>query len=294
MLRRLFTVLFGAADKEEGRSKKFALELPEWTSLDGKVPDGNWVQWKVHGGQFQVESIIPENEYSDFVTNLVQSTGAWSQVERQDSKLVVKIGLNAEDPGRIIGEAPSEVAVYERKLPVSMPRASKVKGILSDNAVARIVVSGLMPPAKVRRENGWEEAPPKSIELSASDLSSFEKLMTRLKTAELLSAAAAQELTKVRQEQRLEQIMDENPVERVSDGLNHFKLPDAELREYMRKADNDLSEQCAIINNMLDAWFSDGTSPAPYYARRLGIILRKSKRKDLDGIFTAEWNRHFS
>lgn len=292
MIKRVLSRFFGSQVGQPPSLTVKTSDLPEWMPVDGALPEGEWVQWKVGGGRFQVIPSISEAEYLVLAGKIVTARGPWARIDRHDGGLAVTVGMDAADAGRLAGHAPAEMASYERNLPNAMPRAAQVKGVLNDGATVRIVVSGLMPTAKIRRANGWEKAPPRSISLTQEDLEALDALISRLRAEPPLSDDEVGRKGKARQDARLARILDGQPIEPTSDGLEHFSLPEAEMRDYMRRADNDLTEQCKIIQRMLDVWFSEGMPPAPYYARRIAVILRKAKRKDLDAEFTAEWARH--
>lgn len=293
MIKKALSRLFGRKYEPAVRPDIAIIQLPEWTVIDGSQPEGNWVQWKIGGGSFQVDPIIPSQKYHQLALRLTDQAKPSVRIVRQEHRLGVVIELGPDDPDELVGYAPNEFADYERGLPEAMPRAAQLKGVLSDGTDVRIVVAGLMPTAKVRREKGWEKAPPRSIVLSSSDIAAFEILLTRLRAVIPISETEAERRRKSNLDAMLSKIEKGQPVESDNYGLGHFSLPEMEMRDYMKQADNSLSEQCKIISNMLDVWFDRGISPAPYYPRRVGIILRKAKRKDLNKVFCSEWDRHF-
>lgn len=289
MIKKALSRLLGRKSEPAAGPDIDFVQLPEWTVIDGSQPEGNWVQWKIGGGSFQVDPIIPSQKYHQLALRLADQAKPSVRIARQERRLGVVIGLGPDGPDELVGYAPNEFADYERGLPEAMPRAAQLKGVLSDGTDVRIVVAGLMPTAKVRRE----KAPPRSVELSSTDIVAFETLLTRLRAVIPISETEAERRRKSNLDAMLSKIDKGQPVESDNYGLGHFSLPEMEMQDYMKQADNSLSEQCKIIFNMLDVWFDRGISPAPYYPRRVGIIFRKAKWKDLNEVFCSEWERHF-
>ena len=66
-----------------------------------------------------------------------------------------------------------------------------------------------------------------------------------------------------------------------------------EFKEHLRSIDNDLSEQVRIVREGVDHYFANGEVPAPYYAWRIAVILRKAKEYELEADFLEGFARHF-
>ena len=62
----------------------------------------------------------------------------------------------------------------------------------------------------------------------------------------------------------------------------------------VKTRNDDLGFQCGVVSGMLDDWLRLGEIAAPHYANRIGIILRKAKRHDLDARFRIAHDRHFA
>lgn len=66
-----------------------------------------------------------------------------------------------------------------------------------------------------------------------------------------------------------------------------------EFREKLAAIDNDLVEQLLIVRSEVDHYFERGEIPAPYYAWRIGVILRKGKEIRLEAEFLSAFAKHF-
>ena len=65
------------------------------------------------------------------------------------------------------------------------------------------------------------------------------------------------------------------------------------FRAFLRSVDNDLAEQVRIVSGIVSQFYSTGLQPAPYYAERIAIILRKGRQWDLESKFLEQWVRLF-
>jgi hypothetical protein len=54
---------------------------------------------------------------------------------------------------------------------------------------------------------------------------------------------------------------------------------------------NDFAFNLEIVGRQLEDLMSLGTWPAPGYAKRIGVLLRRAKQKDLDARFGVVWSR---
>lgn len=65
------------------------------------------------------------------------------------------------------------------------------------------------------------------------------------------------------------------------------------FRRYLRSIDNDLTEQVKICIANVAHFREVGLPPAPYYPRRVAIILRKAQQWDLEVSFVEAWLHAF-
>ena len=66
-----------------------------------------------------------------------------------------------------------------------------------------------------------------------------------------------------------------------------------EFKARLRLIDNDLAEQARIVLEGVENYFKCGEMPAPYYAWRIGVILRKAKAYSLEADFLEAFSSHF-
>lgn len=75
---------------------------------------------------------------------------------------------------------------------------------------------------------------------------------------------------------------------RKNDPLAHLEWGD----EAKKERRSNILENIQVASASFDFWMQAGELPAPAYPRRIGVLLRKAKRIDLDARFTAAWRRH--
>jgi hypothetical protein len=66
-----------------------------------------------------------------------------------------------------------------------------------------------------------------------------------------------------------------------------------EFRAKLRSVDNNLREQIRIVREGVEDYFRTGMMPAPYYAWRVAVILRKAKEFELEADFLEAFSAHF-
>jgi hypothetical protein len=69
---------------------------------------------------------------------------------------------------------------------------------------------------------------------------------------------------------------------------------EAEFRKHLRAIDNDLLEQARIVTEGVHHYFENGEYPAPYYAWRIAVVLRKAKQYQLELEFLEAFSAKFS
>ena len=72
-----------------------------------------------------------------------------------------------------------------------------------------------------------------------------------------------------------------------------FTPDEVEFRERLRTIDNNLAEQVEIVAAAVNFYFRHGEIPAPYYAWRIAVILRKRKEYQREADFLAGFAKHF-
>lgn len=74
--------------------------------------------------------------------------------------------------------------------------------------------------------------------------------------------------------------------------LNFLNRPDAE--DYVKSIRHDLAVNVGIVSDSFRDYLTSGEIPAPGYAWRVCIILKKLKRRDIELRFLRSWARHFA
>jgi hypothetical protein len=69
-------------------------------------------------------------------------------------------------------------------------------------------------------------------------------------------------------------------------------LQRSDAQEYIKSIANDLGAQVKIVSDQISDQLQFGETMAPAYANRIGIILRKAKRKDLSDRFDVAYGKH--
>lgn len=66
-----------------------------------------------------------------------------------------------------------------------------------------------------------------------------------------------------------------------------------EFRAHLASIDNDLSEQVRIVAEGIEHYFKNGERPAPHYAWRIAIILRRERCFGLEADFLEAYSTKF-
>lgn len=66
-----------------------------------------------------------------------------------------------------------------------------------------------------------------------------------------------------------------------------------EFRAHLARIDNDLAEQARIVAEGIEHYFENGERPAPHYAWRIAIILRREKCFGLEADFLEAYSAKF-
>jgi hypothetical protein len=80
---------------------------------------------------------------------------------------------------------------------------------------------------------------------------------------------------------------------KASSGPSFLSLDEKSFQAHMRMIDNDLGEQTSIVSKAFAGYLEIGEMPAPYYAWRIAVILRRAKMLEIERRFLAAWCRHF-
>ncbi len=274
--------------------------------FSSNTPEGNWVNWKIGSGWFEVAGVKHrEREVLEFLSAAENASDKGQHFgvklmpdsnNRYDKNAIKVIGTVGSKE-YFIGFVPKKVAEAVTSWPADMPKAAELKQAKVGHSMLIVSVAGLTPPAKVRRQEGWEKEEPKPpVEDTSStfDTEALAKLIDHMNATKPLSKKQVATLIKKRQDALFEEIETKGSGNiQHEEPLSHLRLPEEEYKAFMKKADNDLAQQVSIVRDSFDFWLKSGMTPAPYYAYRIAVILSKAKRKDLEKEFLAAWTRHF-
>lgn len=79
----------------------------------------------------------------------------------------------------------------------------------------------------------------------------------------------------------------------ASGGPAFLNQPEDAFFAYMKSIDNDLDVHVGIVKDAFKLYVQRGEIPAPHYAWRIAVILRKAKMKEKEKEFLTAWCRHF-
>ncbi|MEO9682891.1 MAG: hypothetical protein ABJF86_12785 [Tateyamaria sp.] len=137
--------------------------------------------------------------------------------------------------------------------------------------------------------------------IADKDLAALGDLLSYLEMITPLTDAEAGKLHRVRGEKKREAFMSWiidprgsptfHPNEDDYAALKEFFAADKERRKQIK---NDLGKMVEICRSLFDEFRQSGSNPPPGHPRRIGVILRKAKRKDLSEKFDKAWARHLS
>jgi hypothetical protein len=175
-----------------------------------------------------------------------------------------------------------------------MPIAVELKRFRIGEVDINLNCAGLWPPAKQRRELGFEKAPTKPV--MRVDENSLEKLDALIERMNAMPALTAKQAAARQKTNRIDFIKDdEATIRQKLAELGADKSPSVlDDPGGIKQYDNDLAKQVEIVGEGLDGWERSGMTPAPYYSYRIAVILSKQKEVEREKAFLAAWCRHFS
>lgn len=272
------------------------------------APAGDWVQWKIGSGWFDVQGLFNRKEaVREFLRLAAQADergepfGALFNPEpdnKYDKNAMQVIGIlgprEAPTSRVFLGYVPADVAAEVASFPEGMPIAVELKKSRIGEVDVILNCAGLWPPAKQRRELGYEKAPSKPV--TGVDVNALEKLDELIERMNAMPALTAKQAAARQKTNRIDFIEDdEATIRRKLAELEADRSPSVlEDPGGIKQYDNDLAKQVEIVSEGLDGWERSGMTPAPYYSYRIAVILSKQKEAEREKAFLAAWCRHFS
>jgi hypothetical protein len=193
-----------------------------------------------------------------------------------------------------LGYVPADVAAEVASFPDGMPIAVELKKSRIGEVDVILNCAGLWPPAKQRRELGFEKAPSKPV--TRVDENALKELDLLIERMNAMPALTAKQVAARQKTNRIDFIEDdEATIQRKLAELEADRsLSVLEDPGGIKQYDNDLAKQVVIVSEGLDGWERSGMTPAPYYSNRIAVILSKQKEVEREKAFLAAWCRHFS
>ena len=141
------------------------------------APAGDWVQWKIGSGWFDVQGLFNRKEaVREFLRLAAQADergepfGALLKPEPDNKhdknamQVIGTLGPHEAPTSRVfLGYVPADVAAEVASFPEGMPIAVELKKSRIGEVDVTLNCAGLWPPAKQRREQGFEKAPSKPV-----------------------------------------------------------------------------------------------------------------------------------
>lgn len=272
------------------------------------APAGDWVQWKIGSGWFDVQGLFHRTEeVREFLRLAAQADvrgepfGALlnpkpdNKHDKNAMQVIGILGPHKAPTSRVyLGNVPADVAAEVASFPDGMPIAVELKKSRIGEVDVILNCAGLWPPAKQRQEMGLETAPSKPV--TRVDENALEKLDALIERMHALPALTAKQAAARQKISRIDFIKDdEATIQRKLAELKTDTSPSIlEDPGGIKQYDNDLAKQVEIVSEGLDGWERSGMTPAPYYSYRVAVILSKQKEVEREKASLAAWCRHFS
>ncbi len=251
--------------------------------FSGTRPDGEWVNWKIGSGWFDVAGTF-------FQVEAVKAFAKSAEVaQRKNVPLGVILKADPEnetDPNAIqvygwtkspanmalLGYVPKDIAAEAAVFMKSVPVAAELKKIAIGERSIFITIAGLWPPVKARRalEGDSQKAPARFI-LYDHEVVQVTALIDKMNAAKPMTMKDGMRLAS-----------------------SKAGLASREELEVSRPPDgDDAGVMATYMSKLLDQWLDYGRPVPPAQPKRLAIILRKARRPDIERQFLAAWCRHF-
>ena len=134
------------------------------------------------------------------------------------------------------------------------------------------------------------------FEISSDSIQELRSIVELLRSREQLPEATRWELNHEYRRRALEKMLATGATYGEATGAPgtvSATRDESEFKSQLRAIDDEIAAQAQIVRAGIDAWFEHGEWPAPYYAWRIGIILRKAKQLPLEADFLEAWASHF-
>jgi len=134
------------------------------------------------------------------------------------------------------------------------------------------------------------------IQLEPQEISAVRSLATLLNEREPLSEDEKERLYKPYGQRAVRQMLKSGNTYGEVTGAPGTAIntsDEGEFRDYLHSIDNDLLAQVKIVREGINHYFKNGEIPAPYYAWRISVIIRKANEYELEASFLEGFTKHF-
>ena len=260
-----------AEPKGLSRAEQGSLRAPvsmgwEVHKFGGNAPAGDWVQWKIGSGWFDVQGLFNRKErVREFLRLATRADirgepfGALLNPEPDNKydkcamQVIGILGPHEAPTSRVfLGYVPADVAAEVASFPVGMPIAVELKIFRIGEVDVILNCAGLWPPAKQRQEMGFETAPSKPV--PRVDENALEKLDALIQRMNAMPALTAKQAAARQKTNRIDFFKDdEATIQRKLAELEADRSPSV-LEDIggIKQYDNDLAKQVAIVSEGLD------------------------------------------
>jgi hypothetical protein len=251
----------------------------------GTRPDGEWVNWNIGSGWFDVAGTFHRLEtVKAFVRSAVAAQeknaphGVFLKAnpdnETDANANAIQVYGWTRDPGNmtLLGFVPKDIAAEAAAFMKSVPIAAELKKVAISEKGCFITIAGLWPPVKVRRAlEGDSQKEPARFILYDHEIVQVTALIDKMNAAKPMTMKDGMRLAS-----------------------SKAGLASREESEISRPPDgDDASVMATYMSKLLDQWLDFGRPVPPAQPKRIAIILRKARRPDIERQFLAAWCRHF-
>lgn len=138
---------------------------------------------------------------------------------------------------------------------------------------------------------GQEHGQPLYVEQGAEELVTLIEIM---RTARIPDAKAQKAARRKRSQTTIDEMIRTGSSYGRAQGGSLSFLANDDAQEFIKRISNNLQENVKIVRLSFLEYVEFGEIPAPYYAWRICVILRKVKLQDLEREFLSVWCLHFA
>ena len=148
--------------------------------------------------------------------------------------------------------------------------------------------------SKARNNNIQEVVGMGSLTIPSSHIDALLDVINHLKHTTPLTADEKMKLHEVANTKTLYGVLNKGlSWGEASGDTSIYQKPQDEFFADLKSINDNLYEQVKFFSGFVEAWFTKGSRPPPYYTDRIAIILRKAKLFELEKEFLKAYFKHF-